>query len=75
LDGLDSIPEEDIQLESSETSVCLTVSKATALHVLKLAKLNGEITKASFRRRKGRIIITLVKDVDTTWFDLIKKKV
>mmetsp|Transcript_11501 Transcript_11501/g.14326 ORF Transcript_11501/g.14326 Transcript_11501/m.14326 type:complete len:169 (+) Transcript_11501:266-772(+) len=80
-EGLDDLPEHQIELTCEEKSFCLLLKEpekdqnSSALHhELRLPKLHDEVKKATFKRKEGnRLIISLFKERECTWYQLQEK--
>lgn len=68
--------DEDIELDYTETSFCLLVrGYKPQTQCLSFAKLSGEITDATFRRKKDRLVLTLTKEKGGDWLTINDKGV
>ena len=75
LDGLGDLPDESVTLDWSKTSLELRVVDLIPGkdHVLTIAKLHDDVDKATCKKKKDRVTITLKKSVSVTWYELKKK--
>ena len=73
-EGAQSIPEENISLETTATSLTFSLSDVGGKdYKLVLSPLSQEISSGSFRKKDAMIVLTLKKEVESTWFSLLKK--
>lgn len=75
LDGVgEKCTDDDIELDFTDSSLSLVVKNyASEPQVLSFAKLTGEISTASFRRKENRIIVTLTKAIVGEWHTINDK--
>ena len=75
LSGLESIDNDSISVQHTETSANLKISGLNGRdHILNIPKLNSEITKATAKKNKKdtKVIMYLTKKEEFTWYDLKK---
>jgi hypothetical protein len=66
--------DEDIDLDFSESSFCLVVRNyKEEEQCLRFGKLAANITKATYRLKKDRIVLTLIKEKEGEWHTINDK--
>jgi len=70
----DKLKDDDVSLEYTETSLCVIVNnyKPTP-QCLSFSKLSGDITNATFRIKKDKLILTLTKKNEGEWHTINDK--
>ena len=69
-----SVPDDKISLETTATSVTFSLSDVGGKdYKLVLSPLSQEISGGTFRKKADMIVLTLQKELESTWLTLLKK--
>mmetsp|Transcript_11604 Transcript_11604/g.11987 ORF Transcript_11604/g.11987 Transcript_11604/m.11987 type:complete len:159 (+) Transcript_11604:54-530(+) len=68
-----TIEDEKIHLEWTESSVNFRIHHSGEYHALTLSPFSATIESASIKKKDDQIVIQLKKEVESPWYDLLKK--
>jgi hypothetical protein len=71
-EGASELTDDAVTLEWTATSLDLSISKDNLIQRLNIESLHDVISDAKVRRKASKLIVTLVKETSSSWYELKK---